>query len=99
MHEHAQHSRAAVRKGSGFFQCPDRFVELLGADKRKSKEPQSHWILRFHGQRSAQFPNGLIVAVSLKEDPGDLSGVKSLRVEFLRPSRPVQRLVSSALAQ
>src|SRR5437899_400677 len=41
-HEHTQHSRAAMRNGSGSLQYLDRFIKVFGADERKAEKPQSH---------------------------------------------------------
>src|SRR5258708_16394082 len=88
MHEDSQDSRAAVREGRGSLQSRDRFVEMFGSNESKAEKPRGHRILRFNGERSAQFPDGLIVAATVKENPSYLSAVKFLAVEFLRsPAR------------
>src|ERR1700704_5967305 len=84
MHENSQDSRVAVREGRGSLQSRDRFVEMFSGNESKAEKPRGHRILRFDGQRSAQFPDGLIVAATVKENPPNLSAVKFLGVEFLR---------------
>src|SRR5580704_12272025 len=88
-----------MRNGSGFLQCLDRFIELFGADECKAEKPKSELVLRFYGQHSAQFSNGLVVAPSMKEDPADLDAVKCQWVKLLRPSRPRKRFLSPTLAE
>ena len=103
LHRHARASPSTAElrsgKGSGALQSCDSFIETFGPDKHKSKKPQCHRILRFYDQRRAQFPNGLIVAVSLKQNPANLSAVKCPRVEFLCPSGRSQRFLSPPLAK
>src|SRR5882762_286055 len=84
MHENSQDSRTAVGEGSGSLQSRDRFVEMFVSNESKAEKPRGHRILRFDGERSAQFPDGLIVAATVKENPPYLSAVKFLGIEFLR---------------
>jgi hypothetical protein len=43
--ERSQHRRAAIGQRCRFFQCSDRLIELLGADKREAKRPRSQRIV------------------------------------------------------
>src|ERR1700757_5070719 len=79
MHKHTQYTRTAMRSGSDSLQCLDRFIEMFGTDECKGEKPQSAHVLRFYGQHSAQFPNGLVVAASIKENPADIGTGKRQR--------------------
>src|SRR5882757_2052877 len=84
-HENSQDSRAAVREGRGSLQSRDRFVEMFSGNESKAEKPGGHRILGFDRERSTQFPDGLFIAATVKENPPYLSAVKFLGVEFLRP--------------
>src|ERR1700693_4744004 len=96
--EYPQHARAAIGQRCRFFQCSDRFIELLRTDKREAQAPESHRIGGLFYQLPSQFPNRLVVTPRVEKDPPDPNAVRRQGVEFLRPPGPRQCFLASALA-
>ena len=95
--EDAQHSWVAIGKRCRFFQCTDRFIELLGSDKCEAERPQSLRIIGICCQISPHLTNRLIITPRKKKDPADVNAVKCQRIEFLGPSGPSQCFLAPAL--